>query len=385
MPNELGPSASTELPADQTGARTGEFDDPCICGDSWAAMTSGTVIWRRSGSGFRHSCARRPERSCSPDNLPGFARAGPGITMLSRAFGRSAPRRCLENRCASSRVEPGAPYQRRRPRQSGVRVPRRFPTVQTAHSPDNPALPEHPFQRLHGEFQLLASGKRKAVLAGGVAASGNPYNDPPTGQYVVASITVTYEGAREGMPGAALQAVYLGSDNVLHADSQCGQVVPQESMDLPPLNNGGTTSYQACMDVPPNAIPGGRFFVEPTGANGDDRPTGTSSNATRLSLPDQNQLWRTSFSTVLPPGNTACFGAKLRRKTRPVCHDAERFTSIVVPQRGRRQHDKIGQCGSRRFGRVEVPTEHCPGDTSAAVRTHAHACVQVGCDGLRQR
>lgn len=73
------------------------------------------------------------------------------------------------------------------------------------------------------------------------------------------------------MPGAALQAVYLGSDNVLDTDAQCTQVVPQESMDLPPLNNGGTASYQACMDVPPSVIPGGRSFVEPAGANGDGR------------------------------------------------------------------------------------------------------------------
>jgi hypothetical protein len=142
------------------------------------------------------------------------------------------------------------------------------PYTNPSHTAPNTVLPLGQTGSV-GDFQVTVTSVK--LNGNAIVASGNQFNDPPKGQYVVASLTVTYEGAREGMPAAALHAVYLGSDNVLYTDYQCSQVMPQGSMSLPPLSKGGTASYQVCMDVPPAAITAGRFFVEPAGASGDDR------------------------------------------------------------------------------------------------------------------
>jgi hypothetical protein len=95
-------------------------------------------------------------------------------------------------------------------------------------------------------------------------ASGNQFNDPPTGQYVVTQVTVTYTGSEEGTPGWDLTTVFHGTDARQYSDTECSAVLPDDAMDAPTLNPGGTDSFQFCMDVPPAAIEGGQLSIEPT-------------------------------------------------------------------------------------------------------------------------
>jgi hypothetical protein len=95
-------------------------------------------------------------------------------------------------------------------------------------------------------------------------ASGNEYNEPPTGQYVVIQLTATYLGTEEGMPGWDLSAIFHGTDSRQYSDSDCSQLLPDDAMDAPTLNSGGSDTFQFCMDVPPTAIAGGQLSIEPT-------------------------------------------------------------------------------------------------------------------------
>jgi hypothetical protein len=97
-----------------------------------------------------------------------------------------------------------------------------------------------------------------------IVAGANQFNEPPTGQYVITQLTVTYTGAEEGNPGWDLTTVFHGSDARQYSDSECSAVLPDDAMDAPTLNPGGTDTFQFCMDVPPAAIQGGQLSVEPT-------------------------------------------------------------------------------------------------------------------------
>jgi hypothetical protein len=100
--------------------------------------------------------------------------------------------------------------------------------------------------------------------ANAVVAGANQFNDPPTGQYVLATLTVTYNGTDGGMPGMDLTAVFHGSDARQYSDSECSAVTPDDSMEAPTLNPGGVDTFEFCMDVAPAALEGGRLSVEPT-------------------------------------------------------------------------------------------------------------------------
>jgi hypothetical protein len=102
-------------------------------------------------------------------------------------------------------------------------------------------------------------------------AGANDYNEPPTGQYVIAQLTVTYLGSEEGMPGFDLTAIFHGSDARQYSDSECMAVLPDDAMDAPTLNSGGSDTFQFCMDVPPAAIEGGQLSIEPTMSFEDER------------------------------------------------------------------------------------------------------------------
>lgn len=95
-------------------------------------------------------------------------------------------------------------------------------------------------------------------------ASGNDFNEPPIGQYVVIQVTATYQGSEEGTPGWDLSAIFHGTDARQYSDSECAQVLPDDAMDAPTLNTGGSDTFQFCMDVPPAAIAGGQLSIEPT-------------------------------------------------------------------------------------------------------------------------
>jgi hypothetical protein len=102
-------------------------------------------------------------------------------------------------------------------------------------------------------------------------AGANDWNEPPTGQYVIAQLTVTYTGAEEGMPGFDLTAIFHGTDSRQYSDTECSAVLPDDAMDAPTLNSGGSDTFQFCMDVPPTAIQGGQLSIEPTLSFEDER------------------------------------------------------------------------------------------------------------------
>ena len=94
--------------------------------------------------------------------------------------------------------------------------------------------------------------------------AANDFNEPATGQYVLAQLSVTYTGETEGMPGFDLTAVFHGSDARQYSDAECMALLADDAMDAPTLNPGGSDTFQFCMDVPPAAVAGGQLSVEPT-------------------------------------------------------------------------------------------------------------------------
>jgi hypothetical protein len=97
-----------------------------------------------------------------------------------------------------------------------------------------------------------------------IVAGANDFNEPPAGQYVVIQLTATYLGTEEGTPGWDLSAIFHGTDSRQYSDSDCSAVLPDDAMDAPTLNAGGSDTFQFCMDVPPTAIEGGQLSIEPT-------------------------------------------------------------------------------------------------------------------------
>lgn len=87
-------------------------------------------------------------------------------------------------------------------------------------------------------------------------------NQAPSGQYVLLTLDVTYNGSGEGNPWLDLTAGYVGSDNRQYDESSCDAVLELDGTAVPTLEQGGQAQYQACMDVPPDAIPGKRILVE---------------------------------------------------------------------------------------------------------------------------
>ena len=120
-----------------------------------------------------------------------------------------------------------------------------------------------------GDYQVSVD----AVQLDGDAAvaAANEFNEAPTGQYVIAQLTVTYTGAEEGTPGWDLSAVFHGTDARQYSDADCMAALADDAMEAPTLNPGGSDTFQFCMDVPPSAIPGGQLSVEPTMSFEDER------------------------------------------------------------------------------------------------------------------
>ncbi|WP_051515542.1 DUF4190 domain-containing protein [Candidatus Blastococcus massiliensis] len=113
-----------------------------------------------------------------------------------------------------------------------------------------------------GDYEVIVD----SVLldADDVVTSANQFNDAPTGQYVLAQLTVVYNGTDEGMPGMDLTAIFHGSDSRQYSDSECSAVTPDDAMNAPTLNPGGSDTFEFCMDVAPEAVAGGRLSIEPT-------------------------------------------------------------------------------------------------------------------------
>ena len=113
-----------------------------------------------------------------------------------------------------------------------------------------------------GDYEVTVDAVE--LNADATVAAANDFNEPPTGQYVIAQLTVTYVGTEEGMPGWDLTSVFHGTDSRQYSDSECMAALPDDSMDSPTLNPGGSDTFQFCMDVPPAAIAGGQLSIEPT-------------------------------------------------------------------------------------------------------------------------
>ena len=120
-----------------------------------------------------------------------------------------------------------------------------------------------------GDYEVTVDSME--LDANETVAGANQFNEPPAGQFVIAQLTVTYRGAEEGMPGFDLTAIFHGTDSRQYSDADCSAVLPDDSMDSPTLNSGGSDTFQFCMDVPPAAIEGGRLSVEPTLSFEDER------------------------------------------------------------------------------------------------------------------
>lgn len=137
--------------------------------------------------------------------------------------------------------------------------------VETA--PEEPAAPADEIVPLGvpaqvGDYRVSVDAVELDATA--TVAAANDFNDPPAGQYVLVQLTATYTGDTEGMPGFDLTAVFHGSDARQYSDTECMAVLPDDAMDAPTLNPGGTDTFQFCMDVPPAAIAGGELSLEPT-------------------------------------------------------------------------------------------------------------------------
>lgn len=113
-----------------------------------------------------------------------------------------------------------------------------------------------------GDYEVTVDAVQ--LDANEVVAGANQFNDPPTGQYVLATLTVTYNGTDEGFPGMDLTAIFHGSDSRQYSDSDCSAVTPDDSMQTPTLNPGGVDTFEFCMDVAPEGLAGGRLSIEPT-------------------------------------------------------------------------------------------------------------------------
>jgi hypothetical protein len=113
-----------------------------------------------------------------------------------------------------------------------------------------------------GDYDVTVTGV--ITDADEIVAGANQFNEPPTGQYLVVEMSVQYNGTAEGSVFWDLTYVFNGTDNRQYTDSDCSAVLPEDAIDVPTLNAGGTASFQVCMDVPPAAISGGQLFIEPT-------------------------------------------------------------------------------------------------------------------------
>lgn len=118
-----------------------------------------------------------------------------------------------------------------------------------------------------GEYSVTVSGVQ--LDATDAIVNFNPYNQPPSGQYVLITLDVVYTGNEEGDPWLDLSTSFVGSDSRQYSESTCAAVLDLEGTSVPTLENGGQAQYEVCMDVPPTAIPGDRVLVEETlGFNG---------------------------------------------------------------------------------------------------------------------
>lgn len=100
--------------------------------------------------------------------------------------------------------------------------------------------------------------------------AANEFNDKAKGQYVLANLSVTYQGDEEGTAWLDLNPELVGSDARIYDASTCMATVAKPATDSPDLTRGGTTSYQVCFDVPKAALKDPTLRVSETMSFNDD-------------------------------------------------------------------------------------------------------------------
>jgi hypothetical protein len=85
-------------------------------------------------------------------------------------------------------------------------------------------------------------------------AKANPSSPPPTGQYVVATLTIRPVGSTTGDPAKDLVVTYVGADARSYGTSTCRADV----------NAARPGQYSVCFDLPPDVISGGKVGVAPS-------------------------------------------------------------------------------------------------------------------------
>lgn len=119
-----------------------------------------------------------------------------------------------------------------------------------------------------GESAKVGSKYEVAVTkvnlnADDVLARGELFNEPPKkGRYIIITLDVTYTGDDEGDPWSDLEGTFVGTDARQYDASACEATVPDSGYDVPTLNSGGKAKFKACFDVPPEAIDGGKIFID---------------------------------------------------------------------------------------------------------------------------
>jgi hypothetical protein len=112
-----------------------------------------------------------------------------------------------------------------------------------------------------GDYTITVTGLN--LNANDAIAEASASNPEPSGQYVMADISVVYNGTEEGNAWMDLSYILAGSDSNEYDDGTCMAIEPNSVVNTPALAAGDSADYQVCLDVPAEAIEGSTFSVEP--------------------------------------------------------------------------------------------------------------------------
>ncbi|MCK6210800.1 DUF4190 domain-containing protein [Georgenia sp. EYE_87] len=112
-----------------------------------------------------------------------------------------------------------------------------------------------------GDYTIAVTGLD--LDANEAIAAADATNPAPDGQYVLAEVSVVYNGTEEGNPWMDLSYILQGADGAEYDDGTCMAIEPNSVVNVPALTTGDAADYQVCLDVPAEAIEGGSFAIEP--------------------------------------------------------------------------------------------------------------------------
>lgn len=112
-----------------------------------------------------------------------------------------------------------------------------------------------------GDYTVTVNGLN--LDADDAIAQADEFNPPAEGQYVIADVSVVYNGTDEGNPWMDLSYIFTGTDAEEYDDGTCMAIEKNSVVNVPTLAAGDAADYEVCMDVPAEAIAGGTFAVTP--------------------------------------------------------------------------------------------------------------------------